>query len=92
MVTYDAKSPDKNDDRYISGFAMFGSVFLLPALGVSLLVACGVGLVSLVGYVCYVTACGLLGIIWGGGDMRAGQQQMRETKQRADEGGRRAAS
>ncbi|KAF9123990.1 hypothetical protein BGW39_008546, partial [Mortierella sp. 14UC] len=68
------------------GFAMFGSVFLLPALGVSLLVACGVGLVSLVVYVGYVIACGLLGMIWGGGDMREGQRQMREAKSRAEEG------
>ncbi|KAG9061925.1 hypothetical protein KI688_006642 [Linnemannia hyalina] len=46
-----------------SGFAMLGSVFLLPALGVSLLVACGVGLVSMVAYVGYLMACAVLGMI-----------------------------
>ncbi|KAF9906621.1 hypothetical protein EC991_000422 [Linnemannia zychae] len=72
-----------------SVFAMFGSIFLLPTLGVSFLVACGVGLVSLVAQVCYVIACGFLGMIWGGGKMREGQRQMREAGQRAEQGGRR---
>ncbi|OAQ29194.1 hypothetical protein K457DRAFT_19601, partial [Linnemannia elongata AG-77] len=49
----------------IGGFAMFGSVFLLPALGVSLLVACGVGLISMVAYVGYLMACVVLGMICG---------------------------
>ena len=42
---------------------MFGSVSLLPALGVSLLVACGIGLVSIVAYVGYLMACAALGMI-----------------------------
>ncbi|KAF8938995.1 hypothetical protein BGZ47_008346 [Haplosporangium gracile] len=71
------------------GFAMFGSVFLLPALGVSLLIACGVGLISMVAYVSYLMVCAVLGMIWGQGDTREAQRQMREAKQRADEGGRR---
>ncbi|KAF9140373.1 hypothetical protein BG015_001691 [Linnemannia schmuckeri] len=72
-----------------SGFAMFGSVFLLPALGVSLLVACGVGLLSMVAYVGYLMVCAVLGMIWGQGDMRGTQRQIREAGRRVDEGGRR---
>ncbi|KAF9280832.1 hypothetical protein BGZ88_011961 [Linnemannia elongata] len=56
------------------GFAMFGSVFLLPALGVSLLVACGVGLISMVAYVGYLMACAVLGMIWGQVDTRGAQR------------------
>lgn len=64
------------------GFAIFGSVFLLPALGVSLLVACGVGLVSMVAYAGYLMACAVLGMIWDQGDTREVQRQVREAKQR----------
>ncbi|KAG0293085.1 hypothetical protein BGZ96_003357 [Linnemannia gamsii] len=71
------------------GFAMFGSVFLLPALGVSLLVTCGVGLVSMVAYVCYLMACAVLGMIWGQGDTHEAQRQTRDAKQRVHEGGQR---
>ncbi|KAG0046929.1 hypothetical protein BGZ89_005114 [Linnemannia elongata] len=71
------------------GFAMFGSVFLLPALGVSLLIACCVGLVSMVAYVGYLMACAVLGMIWGQVDTRGAQRQLREAKQMTDEGGRR---
>ncbi|KAF9349433.1 hypothetical protein BGX34_001801 [Mortierella sp. NVP85] len=38
------------------GFALLGSAFLLPTLGVTLLIACGVGIVSLCLYCCYVVA------------------------------------
>ncbi|KAG0202718.1 hypothetical protein BGX33_009530 [Mortierella sp. NVP41] len=71
------------------GFAMFGSVFLLPALGVSLLVACGVGLVSLVAYVGYLLACAVLGLIWGQGDTREAQRQIIQGKQKTEETSRR---
>ncbi|KAH7034042.1 hypothetical protein BKA57DRAFT_185927 [Linnemannia elongata] len=74
------------------GFAMFGSVFLLPALGVSLLVACGVGLISMVAYVGYLMACAVLGMICGQGDTREARRRIREAKQRAHDGGRRFTS
>ncbi|KAG0014498.1 hypothetical protein BGZ81_000423 [Podila clonocystis] len=35
------------------GFAAFGSLFLLPALGVALLVACGLGLTGMTGFATY---------------------------------------
>ncbi|KAG9061160.1 hypothetical protein KI688_007498 [Linnemannia hyalina] len=72
------------------GFAIFSLVFLLPALGVSLLVACGVGLVSMVAYVGYLLSCAVLSMIWGHGDLRKAKRQIREAKQRANKGGRRA--
>ena len=71
---------------------MFGSVFLLPALGVSLLVACGVGLISMVAYVGYLMACAVLGMICGQGDTREARRRIREAKQRAHRGGRRFTS
>ncbi|KAG9067521.1 hypothetical protein KI688_012304 [Linnemannia hyalina] len=74
----------------IVGFAIFSLVFLLPALGVSLLVACGVGLVSMVAYVGYLLSCAVLSMIWGHGDLRKAKRQIREAKQRANKGGRRA--
>ncbi|KAG9066647.1 hypothetical protein KI688_012555 [Linnemannia hyalina] len=74
----------------VVGFAIFSLVFLLPALGVSLLVACGVGLVSMVAYVGYLLSCAVLSMIWGHGDLRKAKRQIREAKQRANKGGRRA--
>jgi hypothetical protein len=71
---------------------MFGSVFLLPALGVSLLVACGIGLVSMVTYVGCLMAYAVLDMIWGQGDTREAQRQIREAKQRANEGSRRVTA
>ncbi|KAK3828142.1 MAG: hypothetical protein J3Q66DRAFT_394448 [Benniella sp.] len=38
------------------GCALFGSAFLLPTLGVTFLIACGVGIVTLCLYCCYVVA------------------------------------
>ncbi|KAF9936722.1 hypothetical protein BGZ65_002084 [Modicella reniformis] len=38
------------------GFALFGSAFLLPALGVALLISSGVGIVTLFLYCCYIVA------------------------------------
>ncbi|KAI8603368.1 hypothetical protein EDD21DRAFT_402906 [Dissophora ornata] len=38
------------------GFAMFGSAFLLPTLGVAFLISSGIGLVSLMVYAFYQTA------------------------------------
>ncbi|KAG0041916.1 hypothetical protein BGZ89_007160 [Linnemannia elongata] len=70
------------------GFPMFGSVFLLPALGVSLLVACGVGLINMGAYVGYLMACAVLGMICGQGDTREARRRIREAKQRAYDGGR----
>lgn len=74
------------------GFAMFGSVFLLPALGVSLLIACGVGLISMAAYVGYLMACAVLGMICGQGDTREARRRIRVAKQRAHDGGRRFTS
>ncbi|OAQ22310.1 hypothetical protein K457DRAFT_143517 [Linnemannia elongata AG-77] len=74
------------------GFAMFGSVFLLPALGVSLLVACGVGLISMVAYVGYLMACAVLGMICGQGDTSEARRRIQEAKQRAHDGGQRFTS
>ncbi|OAQ24174.1 hypothetical protein K457DRAFT_1880849 [Linnemannia elongata AG-77] len=74
------------------GFAMFGSVFLLPALGVSLLVACGVGLISMVAYIGYLMVCVVLCMICGQGDTREVRRRIREAKQRAYDGGRRFTS
>ncbi|KAF9931665.1 hypothetical protein FBU30_009726 [Linnemannia zychae] len=71
------------------GFAMFGSVFLLPVLGVALLVTCGVGLVSLVAYVCYVMAYSVLSLFWRQGDVREVQRQGRDAKQKAIDAGQR---
>ena len=71
---------------------MFGSVFLLPALGISLMIACGVGLASMVVYVGYLITYTVLDMIWRQSNTREVQRLIREAKQRARESGRQTNS
>ncbi|KAG0201242.1 hypothetical protein BGX28_005891 [Mortierella sp. GBA30] len=47
------------------GFAVFGSAFLLPALGVTFLLAGGIGLTFFVLWCCYRLTMLMVGFIWG---------------------------
>ncbi|KAI7824821.1 hypothetical protein BC939DRAFT_502536 [Gamsiella multidivaricata] len=47
------------------GFTMFASAFLMPALGVSFLVAGGIGLVAMAAYTGYLVVCFVVGVFRG---------------------------
>ncbi|KAF9947898.1 hypothetical protein BGZ70_002445 [Mortierella alpina] len=52
------------------GFSLFGSVFLMPALGVTFLLAGGVGLLFFVLWTCYRMTLTIVGFVWGPGQQR----------------------
>ncbi|KAI1309131.1 hypothetical protein EDD11_004142 [Mortierella claussenii] len=67
------------------GFAMFGSAFLLPALGVAFLISCGVGLVVLVAYTSYIVACYVVAFLRGAPDTREVQRRGDQLAERGKE-------
>ncbi|KAF9092742.1 hypothetical protein BGX23_003957 [Mortierella sp. AD031] len=67
------------------GFAMFGSAFLLPALGVVCLVSAALGLFGLVMYAGYMFTCYVIGIIWGTGAKRDVQRLGERGAERAQD-------
>ncbi|KAF9560153.1 hypothetical protein EC968_006344 [Mortierella alpina] len=52
------------------GFSLFGSFFLMPALGVTFLLAGGVALMFLVLWSCYRMTLTIVGFVWGPGQQR----------------------
>ncbi|GJJ68710.1 hypothetical protein EMPS_01056 [Entomortierella parvispora] len=64
------------------GFAAFASLFLLPAMGVVLLLTCGLGAVGLIAYACYRTLLYVLAIF--------NPPAARETQRKVDQGVERA--
>jgi hypothetical protein len=62
---------------------MLGLILLIPAWGVVLLVACCVGVVSMIAHVGYLMAYDVLGMIFGQGNTREVQRMVQEAKQRA---------
>ncbi|KAF9181593.1 hypothetical protein BGZ51_005309 [Haplosporangium sp. Z 767] len=65
------------------GFAMFGSAFLLPALGLVLLMTGALSLFGLVVWGGYVFTCYVVGIIWGPGEKRDIQRNVERGVDRA---------
>ncbi|KAF9291233.1 hypothetical protein BGZ68_004753 [Mortierella alpina] len=65
------------------GFAVFGSAFLFPALGVVLLVSGALGLTALVAHVCYLITMYFVGVIWGGGQKREVQRTVERGAEKA---------
>lgn len=64
---------------------MFASAFLIPALGVVLLITGGVGLFGLVVYAVYRVASYIVGVVWGPGQRR---ELQRTVGQFVEDGGR----
>ncbi|ORZ08749.1 hypothetical protein BCR41DRAFT_373056 [Lobosporangium transversale] len=67
------------------GFAILGSAFLLPALGVALLIACGVGLVALFAYTAYTVICYVIAFFRIAPDSREVRRQASEMAERGKE-------
>ncbi|KAI8596354.1 hypothetical protein EDD21DRAFT_408436 [Dissophora ornata] len=58
------------------GFAVFASAFLLPALGLVLLITCALGLFGSVIYGGYRFATYVVGVVWGQGSKRDHQHMI----------------
>ncbi|KAG0206491.1 hypothetical protein BGX28_002074 [Mortierella sp. GBA30] len=65
------------------GFAVFGSAFLFPALGVVLLISGSLGLFASVMYVCYMMVMYVVGVIWGAGQRRGVQRSVEGNAEKA---------
>ncbi|KAI1321629.1 hypothetical protein EDD11_003109 [Mortierella claussenii] len=66
------------------GFAMLASAFLLPALGLVLLITGALGLFGGVMYAGYIFACYVIGLIWGQGQKRDIQRMAGRAAEQAD--------
>lgn len=62
---------------------MFASAFLLPALGLVLLITGALGLFGLVIYAVYRVASYMIGVVWGPGQRREAQRTIERGAERA---------
>ncbi|KAG0056680.1 hypothetical protein BGZ83_003923 [Gryganskiella cystojenkinii] len=67
----------------MGGFAAFASLFLVPALGVALLLSCGLGTVGLVAYTCYRSLLYVIGIVSGPPAARGTQSKVEHAADQA---------
>ncbi|KAG0001153.1 hypothetical protein BGZ65_003742 [Modicella reniformis] len=68
------------------GFGMFGSAFLLPALGLVLLITGAMGLFGLVLYIGYRAVSYVIGAIWGPGQKQEVQRAVERGAEKAGQG------